>query len=71
MDEAYQEVVMDKKQVAILTLTVLGAMAGVFLGAGADATWAQLSKPIFIFGSFVSGAAAGVAFLSRPPTLKR
>jgi len=70
MDEAYQEVVMNKKQTAILILTVLGAMAGVFLGAGADATWAGLSKPIYIMGSFVSGAAAGVAFLSKGPTLK-
>ena len=58
---------MSAKQWAIATLTIMGAMAGVFLGAGADASWAQLSQPIFVIGSFVSGAAAGVAFMSRSP----
>lgn len=58
---------MEAKQWAIAVLTVLGAMAGVFLGAGADASWSQLGQPIYILGSFVSGAAAGVAFMSKSP----
>jgi hypothetical protein len=62
---------MDKKQICILILTVVGAMAGVFLGAGADATWAHLSKPIYIIGSLVAGASAGVAFLSKGPQIRK
>jgi hypothetical protein len=58
---------MEAKQWAIAVLTVLGAMAGVFLGAGAEATWSHLSQPIFVIGAFVSGAAAGVAFMSKSP----
>ena len=58
---------MTVKQWIVAVLTIMGAMAGVFLGAGADASWSQLTQPIFIIGSFVSGAAAGVAFLSKSP----
>lgn len=62
---------MTKRQICILVLTVIGAMGGVFLGAGADVTWVHLSKPIYIIGSLVSGASAGVAFLSKPPTINQ
>lgn len=58
---------MDKKQIAILVGVVIGAMGGVFLGAGADASWAALSQPIYIIGSVVSGASALVGFLSKGP----
>ena len=58
---------MSGKQKAILIGVVVGAMGGVFLGAGADASWSALSQPIYIIGSIVSGASALVGFLSQGP----
>ena len=63
-----RETKMTGKQWTILISSVVGAMGGVFLGAGADATWAALSAPIYVFGSVVSGAAAVGAFFSQSPS---
>lgn len=59
---------MTKKQWAILASSVVVAMAGVFVGAGIDATWNDLSAPHYIFGSLVSGGAAVGAFFSKAPS---
>ena len=55
------------KQKTIMASVVLVAMGGVFLGAGADGSWAALAHPQFVIGSLVSGAAALGGFLSKGP----
>jgi hypothetical protein len=64
---ANRELDMQRKQIAILIGVIVGAMGGVFLGAGADASWAALTSPIYVIGSVVAGAAALVGFLSKGP----
>lgn len=46
---------------------VVGAMGGVFLGAGAEASWAALLAPQFVIGALVAGASALGGFLSQSP----
>jgi len=58
---------MDTKQKVIMASVILVAMGGVFLGAGADASWDALSAPQYVIGSLVSGAAALGGFLSKGP----
>ena len=59
---------MTGKQWAILISSVVGAMCGVFLAAGADASWGALSAPIYILGSVVAGASTVGAFFSKAPS---
>ena len=59
---------MTGRQWAILAASVVGAGAGVFLAAGADATWSHLSAPQYVLGSVVAMASAIGAFFSKSPT---
>jgi hypothetical protein len=58
---------MTKKQWVIMLSVVIGAMGGVFLGAGSDASWAALTAPSYVIGSLVAGASALGGFFSKWP----
>lgn len=58
---------MTKRQWATLISVVIGAMGGVFLGAGSDASWEALTAPTYVIGSLVSGASAVGGFFSKWP----
>jgi hypothetical protein len=58
---------MAPRQAVIGITVVVAAVGGVFLGAGADASWDALTAPQYIIGSIVSGAAALGGFLSKSP----
>jgi hypothetical protein len=66
-----KERIMSGKQWAILIGSTVVAGAGVFVGAGADASWADLSAPQYVLGSVMSVASAVVAFFSKGPQLKQ
>ena len=62
---------MTGRQWGIMITTVIGAAGGVFLGAGADASWEALTAPMYVIGSIVSAASAAGAFFEASPRQSR
>ena len=58
---------MSNKEWAILIGSAVVAGLGVFVGAGADASWGELSAPQYVLGSVLAVAASVVAFFSKSP----
>ena len=59
---------MESKQWAILVGSAIVAGAGVFVGAGSDASWAALAAPQYVIGSVMAIAGSVVAFFSKSPS---